>query len=157
MRYLKAALCIVGVSMALSAGYRDDPRVQEIIREYGHVESMSKSGMFPYSKRGGEYDGEVDIAYLYRDNRYRQPPRKLKLEGGTGDSAHDAEYYYRLDGTLFFSYLRSANVRGCRTEVRSYFDHAGERIYRKEKHGTCAAIIGYKEIVRDPIQEFSKH
>jgi len=157
MSLFKTVFTLILLGVTLSAGYRDDPRVREIIAEYNQVETLSKNGTYRMIKRGGDYDGEVDIAYLYFENRTRTP-RKLKLEGGTGDSAHDAEYYYRQDGTLFFSYLRSANVRGCKTEIRNYFDRSGRRIYRKEKIGSqCAAQVGYDEIVRDPISEFANH
>lgn len=55
--------------------------------------------------------------------------RLYKIDGGTGDSTSQAEYYYSDKGKLRFSFLVRKSFNGHHSETRTYFDKLGNELY----------------------------
>jgi len=133
----------------LGAGEGAQQQIAWIKKEYARIEKAIAQKMLPWRKHS-RYDGAaVENAELYLDEN--ESVRKLHCEGGSEDSAAEASYYYRRDGTLFFSYLRSANVHDCLIEIRNYFDARG-RVIRTLRNDAkaCASLYIYPSAIRDP-------
>ncbi|ADV46581.1 hypothetical protein [Nitratifractor salsuginis] len=141
------------LSLTINAG-EADPRIARIRKIFRQIEAQVKDQAFLYKKKE-RYDGyEVSQAVIYIDEKGRV--RKLHCEGGTEDSAGSGDYYFRKDGTIFFSFVRGGSVHGCESEVRSYFDSTGRLIKRLRKDGKqCPAMWFYPLKIGDPERAYA--
>jgi len=131
-RIIFLALSISLFSMNANA---TNPEIAQIKRLYSIIEKKSKTGAYIHKRKDIEYI-PVKMAKIYFEKkRGRLIPRKLHCGGGTDDSGESAEYYYRANGKLFFSFIKYANVRDCLSEIRSYYDKSGELIKRSYRDG----------------------
>lgn len=99
-------------------------------------------------------DGDITLTgHLFTDSAGHA--RKYMVEGGSGDSAGDATYYYDLHGQLRFAFSHTNTVHGARQEDRVYFDSTGSQVYKdtRRAHGP-AYPGGFGDPVRDPKADF---
>ncbi len=144
-------------SLLLSASPPGEKRlITQIRRAYYHIENGIKNNVYHrLHHEQKDDDNIVRYATIYTDKQGRVV--KLHCDGGSGDSAHEADYYYRPDGTIFFAYLRSANVAECETQLRIYFNAAGRPVRRLKKEGKkCGYVIAYPEKIADPREGYRK-
>jgi len=57
--------------------------------------------------------------------------RKIRLKGGTGDSAHDISYYYDTRGRLRFIVAKRGAVNGTQEEEGDYYSDSGAVLHRQ--------------------------
>ena len=142
-------ILILSVLFLTSNAGDADPRIARIRKMYRQIEAQVKDQELLYEKKEKFNGYEVSQAAIYTDEKGRV--RKLHCEGGTGDSAGSGDYYYRRDGTIFFSLVRGGNVHGCESEVRSYFNPSGRLIKRSRKEAKqCPAMWLYPLKITDP-------
>ncbi|GEM_PF-6231595 len=153
----RMSLCmIVTSSLLLSASPPGEKKLITQIRQaYYHIENGIKNNAYRRQHHSEEEENIVQEATIYIDKQGRVV--KLRCSGGSEDSAHEADYYYRPDGTIFFAYLRSANVAECKTQLRIYFDAAGRPVRRLKKEGKkCGYAVAYPEKIVDPREGYRK-
>ena len=100
------------------------------------------------------YGGAESVtAHLFSDSAGRV--RKYRIEGGSGDSAGEATYYYDTGGVLRFTFTRLGAVNGTEREDRYYFDSAGALLYRYSRllHGP-GYPGGFDSMVVNPLADF---
>ena len=146
----KYLFTLLFTSLLLSASHPEEKRLITHIRQaYYHIEYGIKNNACRRSHHKLEDENIVREATIYTDKQGRVV--KLRCSGGSEDSAHEADYYYRPDGTIFFAYLHAANVAECETQLRIYFDAAGRPVKRLKKEGKkCGYAVAYPEKIADP-------
>ena len=99
---LPASMLFVIVFLFGGAAGGGKPHIAKIRKAYARIEQGIEMDEFSYRKHS-EYNGSIVCsAAIYTDNRGRVV--KLHCSGGSEDSAHEADDYYRPDGTIFFAY-----------------------------------------------------
>jgi hypothetical protein len=94
----------------------------------------------------GEGEGEDKIVFV---DRQSGKIVKIALSGGSGDSYHSGEYFFRSDGTRFLTILKDGNIHGDLSDVQIDFNEFGREIHREEKTNTGYAPV-YPAILDDP-------
>ena len=128
--------------------------ITQIRHLYNVIEKNSKSGFYIEKKHIKEdsdcFPMRAEI-YLEKWNT-NSIPRKLHCEGGSEDSAGVAEYYYRENGKIFFSFIKYANIANCWSEIRNYYDERGGLIKRLYKDSPkCGLKIDvFPDKIKDP-------
>ncbi len=110
-----------------------------IKKEFKKIESNLSN----YSQK--KISQEMQDITIYKNSKNRI--KKIFAEGGTEDSYHKVQYYFK-NNKLFFSYLVSKDVHGCSVEVRNYFKN-GKIIKRIVKNGKkCTKRAGYPAYIK---------
>jgi len=113
--------------------------ILSIKKEFKKIESNLSN----YSQR--KISQEMQEITIYKNNKNRV--KKISVEGGSEDSYHKAQYYFK-NNRLFFSFLVSNDVHGCGVEVRNYFKNRKivKRIVKDGKK--CARRAGYPAYIK---------
>jgi len=114
--------------------------INKIRKEFKKIESNIALNRY-YSRKISQDMQEITI--YKKHNRVK----KIKVEGGSEDSYHKGEYYFK-NGKLFFSYLQSNDVAGCGVEVRNYYKrrHLIKKLVKYSKK--CRRDAGYPAYIR---------
>jgi len=129
------------------------PNIVKIRKEFKTIETNVKSQNYQIEKKSWSSMGISKEITLYRDKKGYI--KKLFIEGGTGDSYHKGEYFYKA-GKLFFSYVVSRNYHECSTEIRSYFLN-DRLIFRKTTNAKkCAYEPHMLRVIKNPQRYFNQ-
>jgi len=122
------------IFLAILSNLLASSEITQIRHLYNIIEKNSKNGSYIEKRHEEEYENKGEEAELYLEERgSRLIIRKLHCEGGTEDSAGVAEYYYRANGKIFFSFIQYYNIANCWSEIRNYYDKRGAIIKRLYK------------------------
>jgi hypothetical protein len=161
MRLLLLALALIlpGAGWAqrppTAANWRNHPAVRAIRAITQEVEIALRESKLTVQTDSAECNsGAVRLtAHLYTDPAGRV--RKYVVEGGSGDSYSQVQYYYDRHGRLRFSFETLGAVNGTKQETRQYFDSTGARLYKDVRLLKGPGYPGgLDEVVTDPAADF---
>jgi len=111
---------------------------------YNTIEDKTKSGEYVYllKEKSSECGVIVRGVIAYTDCEEERKIYKLKCYIEGDGRAISAEYYYRKNGQIFFSFLKHEiiNMPNKTTEVRNYYDKRGKLIKRLIKGDSLRLI-----------------
>jgi hypothetical protein len=129
-----------------------DNAKEELIKKnralYRMIQDNIGMGMYEVLKKTTESEEEGEDKIVFVD---RQSGKivKIALSGGSGDSYHSGEYFFRSDGKPFLTILKDGNIHGDLSDVRIDFNEFGREIHREEKTNTGYAPV-YPVKLDDP-------
>ncbi|MDH3975802.1 MAG: hypothetical protein OEV42_16130 [Deltaproteobacteria bacterium] len=131
------------------------PEIIKVRNLYNEIESAIKSKSYKAESQNCElYGGSfVILGTIYRDKNSKV--RKYVLEGGSGDSAGEAWYYYDEHGVPRFSFLQRRAANGTELEKRIYFDEKGRHIYTDTKLKGPGWPGGFSDSMPEPLEDFA--
>ena len=115
---------------------------------YQMIQDNIGMGMYEVVKQTTESEGEGEDKIVFVD-RQSGNIVKIALSGGSGDSYHSGEYFFRSDGKPFLTILKDGNIHGDLSDVRIDFNEFGREIHREEKTNTGYAPV-YPVKLDDP-------
>ena len=129
------------------------PKIVKIREEFKSIEKSIKAKSYQTQKKSWSGANVGEEITLYRDKKGKI--KKLFLEGGSEDSYHKGEYFYK-DGKLFFSYVLSRNYANCSSEIRSYFNNS-KLIFRKTTNSKkCSLIPKMPWAIHNPLRYYKQ-
>ena len=129
--------------------------MRSIIKTYKLIQKNVQHHRYKTKEHEASYEDEgieTKAKIYYQKRRKKKIIRKLYCDGGTSKSAGSAEYYYKINGKLFFSFVRTATTKKCWSEIRSYYDSKGNLIKRSRKDGKkCPAEWFFPPKISNPL------
>jgi len=130
---------------------------------YNKIEDKTKSGKCTSLSRGRYLEGGIafESVIIYLSNRHNKNSiSKLECYTETDDRQISAEYYYRKNGQIFFSFLKHTfkGMPDYTTEVRNYYDKRGKLIKRLIKGDSIRLIKAvYPFKINDPKRAYKNY
>ncbi len=130
-------------------------KIQEIKQICDKIDTTINTGVYKkHSKVCATGDGSREVfGLIYIDKN--GIVRKYGLDGGTGDSSGEANYYYSKKGILRFSFIRLGYYNGTDEKTRTFFDKHGHFLFSETRLVGPGCACGFAFDGENPLEDFN--